>query len=199
MLTAALASMRPDVAVDADHSACWLEMFALSNDVQESDTMTMAADDSLIAESVLGADLTGEEVHTLARLMDVKPLEDGEVLVREGDTNHALHLLASGELEVSRRDFGGTDVHLHTMHQGELAGAMGFVDGIPRSATLSAKGPARVYSLEREAFEGLIDGYPRLVYHIMRTVTRTAHGAMLGLNSQVEELTNYIVKQHGRY
>ena len=86
-----------------------------------------------------------------------------------------------------------------TMHQGELAGAMGFVDGIPRSATLRAKGPALVYSLEREAFEGLIDGHPRLVYHIMRTVTRTAHGAMLGLNSQVEELTNYIVKQHGRY
>ena len=98
-----------------------------------------------------------------------------------------------------RTGLGGADEHLHTMGEGELAGAMGFVDGIPRSATLRAKGQAAVYSLERAAFESLIDEQPRLVYHLMRAVTRTAHGAMVGLHTEVEELTNYILKQHGRY
>ena len=54
-------------------------------------------------------------------------------------------------------------------------------------------------SFERDAFEPLMEQHPRLVYSIMRAVTRTAHTALLGVNHQVEELTNYIIRQHGRY
>lgn len=155
--------------------------------------------EQVIAHSALGVDLEPDEVQALGKLMEVRELADGDVLVSQGEIDHALHLLATGELDVSKIGDRGADVHLHTMSEGELAGAMGFVDGIPRSATLRANGPAVVYALERTAFETLIDAHPRLVYHIMRAVTRSAHGAMLGLNSQIEELTNYIVKQHGRY
>ena len=100
---------------------------------------------------------------------------------------------------VTRTVVGGEKLNLHTMKPGELAGAMGFVDGIARSVTLHAIGDAVVYSLERDAFETLVEQHPRLVYHIMRAVTRTAHTALVGVNRQVEELTNYIIKQHGRY
>ena len=91
----------------------------------------------------------------LRDLMEVRELSGGDVLVREGDTDHALHLLVHGNLDVSKAGAGGEDIHLHTMQQGELAGAMGFVDGIPRSATLRAKSQTLVYSLQREAFERL--------------------------------------------
>ncbi len=94
---------------------------------------------------------------------------------------------------------GGESVNLHTMKVGELAGAMGFVDGIARSVTLHAVGDAVVYSLERKASEPQAEQHPRLVYDIMRAVARTAHTALLGVNHQVEELTNYIIRQHGRY
>ena len=156
-------------------------------------------DEGAIAARRSGRILEPEEVRALAGLMEVRALADGEVLVGQGDIDHALHLLAGGELDVFKKAMGGADEHLHTMSAGELAGAMGFVDGIPRSATLRARGKATVYALERSEFERLIDDYPRLVYHLMRAVTRAAHGAMIGLNTQVEELTNYIVKQHGRY
>lgn len=161
--------------------------------------MAEKVEDGVIAGSALGVDLDAAEISALSALMDITALADGEVLVEQGEVDHALHLLARGELDVFKVGVGGADDHLHTMTQGELAGAMGFVDGMPRSATLLARGPALVYALEREAFESLIDTYPRLIYHIMRAVTRAAHGAMLGLNTQVEELTNYVVKQHGRY
>ncbi len=156
-------------------------------------------DEQAIAKSALGADLTPAEIGALAGLMQVRELAEGDVLVRQGEVDHALHLLARGELDVFRIGLGGADEHLHTMAAGELAGAMGFVDGIPRSATLRAKGQAVVYALERADFETLIDEQPRLVYHLMRAVTRTAHGAMVGLHTEVQELTNYILKQHGRY
>ncbi len=161
--------------------------------------MGKETDGRLIADSVLGAELDESEIGVLGDLMEVRKLSNGDVLVREGDTDHALHLLAGGKLDVTRVGAGSEEIHLHTMQQGELAGAMGFVDGIPRNATLRARSEALVYSLEREAFESLMDEHPRLVYHIMRAVTRNAHNAMLELSSQIGELTNYIVKQHGRY
>ena len=153
----------------------------------------------ILYSSPLGHELSEDECRTLLQVMHVRTLKDGEVLVEEGARDNALHLLASGELMVTKTTAGGDPVNLHAMKAGELAGAMGFVDGIARSATLRAVGEAVVYSLERDAFEPMVEQHPRLVYHIMRAVTRTAHTALLGVNHQVEELTNYIIRQHGRY
>ncbi len=96
--------------------------------------------------------------------MHVRKLKDGEVFIEEGAKDNALHLLASGELMVTKKVAGGDSVNLQNMKVGELAGAMGFVDGIARSVTLHAVGDAVVYSLERDAFEPLVGQHPRLVY-----------------------------------
>jgi len=161
--------------------------------------MAEKKDYEILHGSPLGHELSEDECRTLLQVMSVRRLEDGEVLVEEGAKDNALHFLASGELMVTKAAAGGDSIKLHTMKAGELAGAMGFVDGIPRSATLHAAGDAVVYSLERDAFEPLVEQHPRLVYHIMRAVTRSAHTALMGVNHQVEELTNYIIRQHGRY
>ena len=153
----------------------------------------------VLHSSPLGHELSEDECRTLLQVMHVRRLKDGEIFIKEGVKDNALHLLAGGELVATKKAAGGDLVTLHTMRVGELAGAMGFVDGIARSVTLHAVGDAVVYSLERDAFEPLVEQHPRLVYHIMRAVTRTAHTALLGVNHQVEELTNYIVRQHGRY
>ncbi len=153
----------------------------------------------ILHDSPLGHELSEDECRTLLEVMHVRKLEDGEVFIEEGTKDNALHLLASGQLMVTKAVAGGDSADLHTMKVGELAGAMGFVDGIARSVTLHAVGDAVVYSLERDAFETLVEQHPRLVYHIMRAVTRSAHTALLGVNHQVEELTNYIIRQHGRY
>ena len=153
----------------------------------------------VLHDSPLGHELSEDECRTLLEVMHVHRLKDGELFVKEGAKDNALHLLASGELMVSKTVAGGESVKLHVMKAGELAGAMGFVDGIARSVSLHAVGDAVVYSLDRDAFEPLLEQHPRLVYHIMRAVTRTAHTALLGMNHQVEQLTNYIIRQHGRY
>ena len=157
----------------------------------------------VLHNSPLGHELSEDECRTLLQVMHVRRLKDGEVFIEEGAKDNALHLLASGQLMVTKTlAAGGDPVKLYTMKPGELAGAMGFVDGIARSVVSACEiyvGDVVVYSLERDAFEPLVEQHPRLVYHIMRAVTRTAHTALLGVNLQVEELTNYIIRQHGRY
>ena len=53
--------------------------------------------------------------------------------------------------------------------------------------------------LAREAFEGIIESHPLLVYKVMRAVARSAHRIVHRMNTEFIELNNYIFKQHGRY
>ena len=59
--------------------------------------------------------------------------------------------------------------------------------------------PGRVLVLEREKLESLIDSHPRILYRVMCAIVRTVHRVQTRLSMQASELTNYIVKQHGRY
>jgi hypothetical protein len=56
-----------------------------------------------------------------------------------------------------------------------------------------------VLLLERVGLETLVDRAPRLLYRVMCAIVHSAHQAQTRLAVQASELTNYIVKQHGRY
>lgn len=156
-------------------------------------------DHRAIRESAIGRDLDDAQCRTLARAMDVRRLVDGELLIGEGEIDEALQVVVSGELAVTKHGYAGAEDQLHLLGRGELAGSMGFVDGLPRTASLHAVGPTVIYSLRRAALERLVDKEPELVYAVMRAVTRHAHAELRDLHFQIEELRNYILKQHGRY
>ncbi|NJN48029.1 MAG: cyclic nucleotide-binding domain-containing protein, partial [Candidatus Competibacteraceae bacterium] len=83
--------------------------------------------------------------------------------------------------------------------EGDMAGELGFIDGLEHSAALRALGDCEVLSLEREKFESLLHTDPELVYKVMRTIVRAVHSIVRRMNAQYVEMTNYIFKQHGRY
>ncbi len=160
--------------------------------------MSNEVDFKKIGTSVLGEELSLKECEVLARIMRVRHLEDGELLVSERGNEHTLFLLVEGELEVlSERD--GKNEVVYTMGPGEVAGTRAFVDRTPRKATLRAKGPATVYTMEPDDFESLLDSRPHIVYKVMRGLFRITHSNLLRMNSEKEQLTNYISKSGGRY
>lgn len=147
----------------------------------------------------LGAELDGDEIKALAGIISTRHLNDNDVLIREGTTDDALHIVLSGRLAVTRRTGGDEYVTLHTLHSGDIAGAMGFIDGTEHSATLRALGEADVYTLKRSSFESLLETHPALVYKVMRSIIRSVHGTLMRMNRQFVEMNNYIMKEHGRY
>ena len=112
-----------------------------------------------IKDSPLGVELDIDECQALANVMTVRTLKNDEILAAERQPDNALHLLIAGQLNVTQ-NVGNEQIHLHTMKEGELAGALGFVDGLDRDATLRALDHASVYSLERDTFESLVETHP---------------------------------------
>lgn len=153
----------------------------------------------LILDSSLGAELTDEEATTLASLMEMRSLEDGEYLTTEGATDDSLHVLLEGKLEVVKQAGAGETATLGILREGEQAGELSFIDGAPHTVGLRALCDSRVFSLTRDAFEGLVDEHPGIVYKVMRAIVRSAHKTLSRMNYEFIELSNYIFKQHGRY
>jgi CRP-like cAMP-binding protein len=151
------------------------------------------------ANSPLGTELEADEIKALAGVISTRHLNENEILIREGTTDDALHIVINGRLAATRNTGGDEYVTLHVLHDGDMAGAMGFIDGTEHSATLRALSATDIYTLERSAFESLLVSHPALVYKVMRSIIRSVHSTLMRMNRQFVEMNNYIMKEHGRY
>ena len=160
--------------------------------------MSETPDFNQLRASCMGAELYEDEAKTLAGIMGVRRLKDGETLITEGGAENTLFILAEGNLAViSNTD--DKEEEVYTMSKGECAGTRAFVDRSPRKATLRAIGDAVVFTLNPDAFESLVDSHPRIVYKVMRALFRITHTNLMRMNQESRELSNYITKSHGRY
>ncbi len=151
-----------------------------------------------ISDSSLGQELELDECQVLTTVMGVRQLKDGEVLVKEGESDNTLFILTAGKLTVYSR-IEDNDQAVYTMKVGECAGTRAFVDLAPRKATLKAVGDTTVYTLVPEDFEKLLDTHPKIVYKVMRGLFRLTHMNLMRMNVETQELSNYIHKSGGRY
>ncbi|OBS08292.1 Crp/Fnr family transcriptional regulator [Acidihalobacter prosperus] len=152
-----------------------------------------------IKDSPLAQDLTAGDCEVLENIMGLRRLEAGGVLIREGETDQTVYLVAQGRVKVVQEAAMGEPLLLHVMGPGGLCGEMGFVDGAPHSATLIAEQDTVLLSLERAPFESLIETHPHVVYHVMRAIVRLGHAVLKRMNQQHLEMNNYITQTHGRY
>ncbi len=153
----------------------------------------------LVRASPFAVELTEDQCMTLAGIVEIRELKDGEVLLTEGHMDNSVHVVVTGQLAVIKASDGSGHETLHVLKSGEMAGAMGFIDGLEHSATLSSVGDTEIFSLSRDKFESLLKTDPLLVYRVMRSIIRGIHTIVRRMNNQYVQMTNYITKQRGRY
>lgn len=89
----------------------------------------------------------------------------GEIIVREGDKSDGWFILLQGKVGVFKRDLSITEIS----HPGTVIGEIGFLLGIPRTATLIAHEPTVVLHVHITLDE-LIQNYPQLAKRMMITL-----------------------------
>jgi CRP-like cAMP-binding protein len=152
-----------------------------------------------IRKSPLGFDLSDAQCRLLAETAGAIGLEKGATLLEEGHCDDTLYVVSNGSLEVVKPSGGGDTVTLQLLHSGDMAGILGFIDGVPHSAGIRALTRCELIVLSRSDLERLIPADPQLVYQLMRAIVRAAHRILGRMNAQYVEMSNYISKQHGRY
>jgi CRP/FNR family transcriptional regulator, cyclic AMP receptor protein len=152
-----------------------------------------------VRASPLAKELTPEQTAVLAGLLSLESVHPKQVLASEGTTDNHLYVVVEGSLGVVKHQGTPDETQIATLNAGDFAHELGFLDGAERYASLVALSDARVLVLEREKLETLIDAHPHILYRVMCAIVRTVHRVQTRLSVQANELTNYIVKQHGRY
>jgi len=152
-----------------------------------------------VKASRLAEGLSDDEVRVLAGLLTQESYAPQQLLAREGSVDNRLYVIVDGSLNLVKHQGTPDETLLATLKAGDFAHELGFLDGAERYASLLAGSAARAMVLEREKLESLIDTHPRILYRVMCAIVRTVHRVQTRLAMQATELTNYIVKQHGRY
>jgi len=83
-----------------------------------------------------------EELARIAPFAQEVTVEEGKVLVREGDFSYEFMAIEEGEVDVTR---GGE--HVNTLGPGDFFGEMGLLEKTLRNATVTAKTPVRLITL----------------------------------------------------
>lgn len=91
---------------------------------------------------------------------------DGELLCRQGEPGDRMFVIQQGYAEVVVEE-GGQEVLVGELGPGDLFGEMAVVDKQPRSASVRAKGPARVLTLDKRAFLRRVHEDPTLAYKML--------------------------------
>ncbi len=147
-----------------------------------------------VRASALAAELSDGQIRVLATVVDAHDLTDGQVLINQGDRDDRLFVVVSGALEVGRSSGEGGDwVSLVRLAPEEIAGELGFLEDLERTASVRASGNTVVVSLRRAKLESLLASDPILVYRIMRAILRSVHQVVSHMNSQHSHLVNYIM------
>ena len=95
-------------------------------------------------------------LETLALRMRPVAVGAGEAVVREGEPGERFYLVDDGALDVQA---GGRT--LTRLVPGDFFGEIALLRGVPRTATVTAAGGARLYALGRDEFLAAVTGVPR--------------------------------------
>ncbi len=125
--------------------------------------------EGIISRVPLFAGLDGAQVTQLCRSARRVAVKAGDLVIEEATPGHALYIILSGELEVSKRE-DGRDLVLATRRAGEVLGEMSLVEHAPRTASARATMDGELLEIDAAAFQALVESNPGFGTTILKTM-----------------------------
>ena len=130
---------------------------------------------NFLANVELFKHLSTETLRKLASTVHLVSLPAGHV-IRENEPTDGLYVIKSGMAQVTKPAGGGDlEVDLATLLQGESFGEIGLLDGLPRSANVTAVEPLTCYYLPRPVFLNAVAENPEIA--LANSARHGGHGA----------------------
>ena len=114
--------------------------------------------------------LSKGELEDLARVAEDLEVDSGQVLAREGDVGREFFVLMEGDVQVTRgeKDLGRRGA-------GDFIGEIALLEDVPRTATVTAVSPVRLFVLTAPAFREVVKKHPGVESKVLRALARRLH------------------------
>jgi CRP-like cAMP-binding protein len=111
--------------------------------------------------------LSRKELVQLARICEDLEVQPGKVLCQEGQIGREFFVLVDGTVQVTRKG-----KRVATLTGGDFLGEIALVTEMPRTATVTAETPVRLFVLTRREFYAVLDQNPNVERKVLRALAR---------------------------
>lgn len=144
----------------------------------EADRITLLRNVDLFGQS-LGED----ELAQLASAMRKRSYPSGQALMRQGDTDHSMFILAEGLVEVMVAMDGRPEIRVARLNPGECFGEMALLTGEPRSATILAATDTVAFEVTKAHVTALLQARPEIAGTVSALMAERKIGTIQALES----------------
>ena len=111
--------------------------------------------------------LSHRELVQLERVCEDLEVEQGTVLCTEGEVGREFFVLVDGKVQVIRKGR-----RVATLTGGDFVGEIALVTELPRTATVTAETPVRLFVLTSREFDAVLDRNPKVERKVLRALAR---------------------------
>lgn len=122
------------------------------------------------------------DIAALARLGGVRKYGADEIFFHFGDPGHEMFIILKGTVGVFINSLDGSPLQVAKLKDGDFFGEMSLLEGMPRSATITAMEDTVCLVIDESNFEQVIAQQPSLAFRIMKGMSNR-------LRQQNEELS----------
>jgi CRP-like cAMP-binding protein len=134
------------------------------------------------------AGLSDAQLANLIQFMELQPVKQWSVVVKQGEPGDAMYLILDGELR-ARTEAAGKETILATFGPGEFFGDMSLFDHGPRSADVVANVDCTLLKFSAAAFGRMVTEAPDLASPFLEAVAKTLAARIRAGNKRLDRIT----------
>ena len=157
------------------------------------------AERSFLKKIPILSDLDDAELELVRQIVQKVEVQDGRVIVREGEIGDSMYFFAQGTADVTknltmklgRGGFGKTEKSMVKLDSTTVSffGDIAMFEEEPRSASITASTHCVLYEVKRDAFRTLCDRHPVLGLKILRRIASALCHRIRRANQDVVKLS----------
>ncbi len=129
------------------------------------------------------AELADETHNFIRELGKTRKFEKGSTILMEHESGTALFVIVSGKVKVYRVSEDGREVILSIMSESDFFGEMAILDGLTRSANVTAIEDSEIFIIQRTDFMNLLFQHPEVSIALLQELTKRLRAADMKIKS----------------
>jgi len=136
-----------------------------------------------LANVPIFSDLDTETLQKIVKSGLIQSHKKNSVILSEEDTGSALFVIAEGKVKISRSSGDDKEVILAILNESDFFGEMSLLDGMSRSATVTAVDDTKLFIIQRTEFLDLLKKYPDVSVALLTELTKRLRAATMKIKA----------------
>lgn len=129
------------------------------------------------------SDLDDETLRKIYKSGLLQNFRKNSVILSEEDAGSAMFFIVEGKVKVSRSSGDGKEVILAILNESDFFGEMAILDGMTRSATVTAVEDSKLFIIQRAEFLELLRNFPDVSIALLQELSRRLRAATMKIKA----------------